>query len=223
MADPEPIERRFFKAGSLMRQHPPRWRHPNKGVVFTVACSPGSVHRGTVGYTRWEAMLLPNRLEAGGRELVDQAAGFFDYRPVLDPVTGLEWHLNFADAHVFVAYGSSLFAQDEMKVAEHPALGALREALLAAGARALTVEGGAPTPVLVTGVERRVSVATDPDEAAGRPGGLYGNAFARAEPDVVQEACARMDPPTMSNILAISAPPPGYGAYRRHEIEQTTG
>lgn len=221
MADPEPIERRDFEADSLMRQHPPRWRHPNKGVVFEVACPPGSVQRGTVGYTRWEAMVLPSHLERGGREIVDETAGFFDYRPVLDPATGLEWHLNFADAHLFVAYGGGLFAQDEMQVAEHPALGALREALLAAGSSALTVKDGAPTPVLVTGVERRVSVATDPDAAAGRPDGLYGNAFARAGPEVVQKACARIDPPTMSNILAISAPPPGYGAYRRHEVELT--
>ncbi len=42
-----------------------------------------------------------------------------------------EWWVNFADPHLFVAYGSSLFAQDEIQVAEHPSLGHLREALYA--------------------------------------------------------------------------------------------
>ena len=78
-----------------------------------------------------------------------------------------EWHVNFADPALFVAYGSSLFAQDEMQVAEHPALGALAEALRAGARVALTEQGGKATPVLVAGVERRCRVATDRDVAAG--------------------------------------------------------
>ena len=31
---------------------------------------------------------------------------------------GAEWHVNFADPRLFVSYGSGLFAQDEMQVAE---------------------------------------------------------------------------------------------------------
>src|SRR2546427_2700180 len=78
----------------------------------------------------------------------------------------LEWYVNFADPHLFVAYGSALFAQDEMQVAEHPALGALKEALDAQGHDAVTVENGRLTPVLVMGAERRCRVTTDRSPAA---------------------------------------------------------
>ena len=62
--------------------------------------------------------------------------GYFDYTPALDRADAVEWHVNFADPHLFVAYGSRLFAQDEMQVAEHPALGSLKEALDARDFRA---------------------------------------------------------------------------------------
>ena len=50
-----------------------------------------------------------------------------------------------------------------------------------------------PRPVLVTGVERRVAIETNPDPAAGRPNGLYGNAFAAADPDAVRRATTPID------------------------------
>ena len=64
---------------------------------------------------------------------------------------------------------------------------------------------GRSTPVLVMGVERRCRVATDPNPAAGRPDGLYGNAFARAGADAVRRATTRIDPPTVTNLVAIAA------------------
>jgi hypothetical protein len=52
----------------------------------------------------------------------------------------MEWYLNFAHYNLFCAYGGSLFAQDEMQVAEHPPLCSLREALLDSNIKPLTVE-----------------------------------------------------------------------------------
>jgi hypothetical protein len=43
--------------------------------------------------------------------------------------------VNFADEHLFVAYASRLFAQDEIQVAEHPSLGHLKEKLVRKGGR----------------------------------------------------------------------------------------
>ena len=126
--------------------------------------------------------------------------------------------INFADPHLFVAYGSSLFAQDEMQVVEHPALRALREALDAEVLQAVTVKSGRPTPVLVTGIERRCRVATDRNVAEGRPHGLYGNAFARADASAVRQATTRIDPPTTTNLIAIAAPTGGYGEYRASQV-----
>lgn len=218
-AEPRPpLDRRTFDAATLMRDHPPRWTHPNKRVLFEVACPPGSVHQGTIGYSRWAAEPLPDQM-LPGRDLVTARAGYFDYEPVLGGPDAVEWHVNFADPELFGAYAGALFAQDESQVAEHPALGALKEAMASIGIRPMTADSTGPTPVLVTGMERRVSVSTYPDPAAGTPAGLYGNAFAAAAPDAVKRATRLIDPPTITNLIAIAAPYPGRGAYDAHTIE----
>ncbi len=112
-----------------------------------------------------------------------------------------------------------LFAQDEIQVAEHPSLGSLREAIVAEGRPATTIANGRPTPVLVLGAERRLSLQTAPEAAGGRPSWLYGMAFARATADAVREATTRIEPPTISNILAIAAPYGGRGRYQREQID----
>ena len=218
----DPIERVDLDTAILMSEHPPVLRDPNKRVVFDIACGPGDVHGGSLGYSRWAAMALPDAVDADAAAgLVLARDGYFDYVPTFDPADTVEWHVNFADPDLFVAYGSSLFAQDEMQCAEHPSLGALKEALVADGRSAVTVEHGQPTPVLVTGVERRCHVATDPSDTEGRPHGLYGNAFARAKVDAVAQATTRIEPPTMTNLIAIAAPYPGSGRYRVDEIERS--
>ncbi len=141
----------------------------------------------------------------------------YDYVPVAEGA--VEWHVNFADPSLFVAYGGSLFAQDEMQVAEHPSLGALREALRSRKWPAKTAENGRPTPVLVRSVERRCRVATDRNAAEGRARGLYGHAFSAAPMDAVRRATTPIEPPTITNLIAIAAPAGGYGRYTPRQIE----
>jgi len=129
-------------------------------------------------------------------------------------------HLQPHPSLLFYAYGSVLFAQDEMQSAEHPALGSLVEALHVGSHRAVVEDDSGPTPVLVTGVERRCEVAVDRNEAEGRPRGLYGNEFSAASAEVVRRATRRIDPPTISNLIAIAAPSYGMGAYTREQIER---
>lgn len=202
----EPLERIQYDAAALVRDHPPRIDDPNKRVVFEVACPGGAGPRGRVGFSRWPAMSLPPTIEpAAGVDIVDLRDGYFDYRPVRPGA--VEWHVNFADPSLFACDGTGLLAQDELQVAEHPILAALVEALRAEGRGDRTVEpDGTPTPVLVTGAERRVHLLTNPDPAAGRPAGLYGGRFRAAPPEVVRRATVRLDPPTRTNILAIAAP-----------------
>lgn len=222
MSEPrEPIERRSWDAEQLFASHPPLLRDRNKRVVLGIACPPGARPTGRVGYSRWAAMPLPGSLrpeEAAGRAA--RHDGFYDYRPVLAEEGAVEWHVNFADPDLFFGYAGGLFAQDEMQVAEHPVLASVREALLAEGAVARTAVDGRPTPVLVTGAERRCRVATEPDGAAGRPHGLYGNAFARATEEAVRGATTRVDPPTVTNLVAIAAPRPSAGAYTARQVEE---
>jgi hypothetical protein len=203
------IARREFRAAELMHAYPPRVRHANKKLVFEIACPLGTSAQGTLGFSRWRAgglaAAVPDHPTA-----IELRAEAFGYEP--EPTGDVAFHVNFADPRLFFAYAGPLLAQDELQVAEHPALASLLEALLALGEPALTVEDGTPTPVVVTGVERRCAIDTRL---------VYGNAFARAPEELVRRATRRLDPPTTSNILAIAALGGGIGAYTAGQIEYT--
>ena len=219
---PEPLQRRTYDAAALRRQHPPVLSHPNKQILFAIASPPGAALAGTLEYSRWPEIPVPVPLELDvprlGRMVVIRD-GYYDYRPILQPGAGLEWHVNFADPNLFYAYGTVFFAQDEIQVAEHPILASLREAIVFEGRPATTMANGRPTPVLVMGAERRISLRTTRATETGGPSWLYGMAFARATADAVREATTRIDPPTVSDILAIAAPFGGRGRYQRAQIE----
>lgn len=219
MSGEQPIERRTWDARRLFEEHPPRIHDRNKRIVLGVACPETAQLAGEVSFTRWAAMTLPESFRPSeAAERVVRHDGFYDYRPVL--AGAVELHVNFADPELFFGYGGRLFAQDEIQVAEHPVLASVREALLAEGAAARTVEDGRPTPVLVAGAERRCRVATEPDAAAGRPYGLYGNAFAGAPEEAVRRATTRVEPPTVTNLVAIAAPRPSAGTYTARQVEE---
>lgn len=203
-----------FDAQDLMHQHPPKWWDTNKQLVASISCPEGCLHRGTIGFSRWRARPVIDRYDVSKFQTqVVLRPGFFEYLPPTPQAPSVSWYLNFADPDLFGFYSGRLFAQDEMQVVEHPALGALREALLHHKITPWTVEGRWPTPVLVTGVERRCAIATEPDSTAGRPYGLYGNAFATAPAETIRQATTALIPPTRSNILAMAALPPSFGCY----------
>jgi Poly (ADP-ribose) glycohydrolase (PARG), Macro domain fold len=215
----EAIERREYDAADLMRLHAPRMTHPNKRIVFLIAC-PDHKLAGHVSYSRWPELPLPDTVDAQKSiALTSVKDGFFDYEPpaATTPPT-VEWHLNFADPNLFYAYGGGMSAQDELQVAEHPVLACVLEALKAEGRTTRTVVAGRPTPVLVMGAERRARIRSDRRAEKGGPSWLYGRAFAEADPAVVHASTTRIDPPTISNILAIAAPLGGRGRYRPDEI-----
>lgn len=201
------ILRRAYAPAELLSLYPPEMRHPNKQIVWDLACSPDSIHSGLVELTRWAALPLPERLSLAPTDIAP-VPDVYDYGNELGV-----WHVNFADPELFVAYASSLLAQDELQCAEHPLLCSLRVALLDEGQRARTEEDGAPTPVLVTGVERRVALDTNV---------LYGNRFAAASPSIVREHTRVLSPPTRSNLIAIAAPTGGPGPYWRRQIDHIT-
>jgi hypothetical protein len=210
----EPLEHRQFDAETLVVEHPPRWGHPSKRAIYELHCHAGGPHAGTIEYARWPEPPLPDTSTTPLR--VTFRPGVFDYASVGDAVV---WHMNFADPHLFVAYDSALMAQDELQVAEHPALGSVREALRADHILPMTVGmDGRATPVTVSGVQRRCSIDTAPNADAGRPRGLYGNAFSIAPLGQVLAATTPLVPPSISNILAIAAPGGGVGAYTVEEI-----
>jgi hypothetical protein len=207
------LVRRTYDAASLFTDFPLQLKHPYKRLVVETAVPPGTTLAGSIEVTRWAAAALPERLDLAPT-VTEAMPGHFDYAGDHRGV----WHLNFADPHLFFAYGSALLAQDELQAAEHPALGCIREALIAEHIPALTEEDLSPTPVLVAGVERRCEILTAPSPQ--RPGGLYGNRFSAAPVEVVRHAIRVISPPTISNLIAIAAPGGGMGEYSRRDIEQ---
>ena len=115
---------------------------------------------------------------------------------------------------MFVAYESELLAQDEIQVEEHPILGSIREMLISKKCYAETIDDdGKPAPVKVTGVQRTCVIDTQTNPNIGCPDRIYGNAFEIATKEQVRASTRTISPPTISNILAISAPYGGSGDY----------
>jgi hypothetical protein len=216
----EPICRYTFDTHQLVTDFPPDLRNARKQLVYRIACPPGCVHKGCLEFSRWPAFPLPVSFSVEGVPTeIEAREDVFDYELPPENNGVVEWHLNFADAELFCAYGSSLLAQDELQVAEHPALGSLREALLHAHIFPLTEEHGNPTPILIRGVERRCAIATESNTALGRPHGLYGNNFARASVEAIRQATTPLHPPTVTNLIAMTAPSGRAGVYRLHDIQ----
>lgn len=212
----KPLDRVSFDAAKLIEEHPPRWKHRNKQAVFDLVGLAGHPFEGNILYARWPTQQLPPALVS--RSQVQIHPGLFNYPVSYEPSYD-EWNMNFADSDLFITYGSPLLAQDELQVAEHPILGSLREALFAMGKSAETVDAqNRPTPITIAGVQRRCEIDTLPNPSAGRPHGLYGNAFGRASVEEVTTATRVIVPPTISNILAITAPDYGDGVYSYDEI-----
>lgn len=197
-------------AFELMRAHPPILDDPNKQLVHELAMA-GPAPAGTITVTRWDFETVAAQLAATD---VMPLPGYYDYAGETAGV----WHVNFADPTLFVAYGSRLLAQDELQCCEHPALASIREALRAERLVAKTEDNGRPTPILIAGVERRITLETAPDLVAGRPYGLYGNRFGVADPKTIREAVRAHQPAPTSNLIAIAAPV-GRGEYTRAQID----
>lgn len=204
----QPLYRRTYDAESLVKTHPAKIRHANKTVLYEIACPPECIHGGRIEVSRWAQMEFPIQVSAVNATKLEPRADVFDYEA---PAPGFtDWHLNFSNADLFCAYGAAAFAQDEIQVAEHPALASLREALIAEHCSIQTIERNNPTPILIRGVERRCAVSTDE---------IYGRKFARAKREEVANAIRRIQPPTQTNIIAMEAPVGGFGKYTLREIE----
>lgn len=203
---PDELARARFGTAELVAEHPPELRDARKRLLLELAWPPGYRPGGELEVTRWRARELSAAPGPGRAPEVERRPGFFTYERVG------EWHVNFADTHLFGFYGGPLMAQDELQVAEHPTLASLREAMASAGGALapLTCADGVATPVLVRGAERRLAIDTTR--------GLYGNAFARATPAAIRAAVQILEPARPSWIIAMAAPPGGRGAYSRSEL-----
>jgi hypothetical protein len=229
-----------------MMNYPPRFFDDRKKLVYNIAVMEGLLNNGgrnqadqkekvyqvyddpEITCSRWKAMQLPTTFPS--RKSVTECLmreDVFQYDNEFGKEPGhIEWYLNFADGDLFLGYGGSLMAQDELQVAEHPALASLREMLLDMSekepecdfAPSTRDDDGNPTPFIIKGVERRLSIAINANAEEGRPQGLYGNKFATASEDTIRKACRPIIPPTITNLIAMEAPSRGKNEYTLAQI-----
>lgn len=204
-----------LEAARLWARFPPRLANLAKQQLFELAGGVTRIPRGKLRVARYACARLPAICHDSATVLQSVEGGFaYDAEAAGD----CAWYVNFADPHLFFAYGSPAFAQDEIQVAEHPILGSLREALLAQQLPAippLTTERDRPTPILVRGVERWCAIDLDPDLAM--PYGIYGRRLQQASQAALQQAVLRLDTGQCSNLIAMAAPQ-GQGRYTAAQI-----
>lgn len=179
----------------LVARCPPRVEHAKKRLVFDFALD--REFSGSMAVYRYGEIPLPEVFAAISPETtITSKRGFFRYN---DDDTADHWYMNFAHHNLFNGYGHFMFAQDEIQVAEHPALASAREMMLTRTdeLRPIAVKDGKPTPVLFRNVPRSIDIRTNQ---------IYGARFARADDDTLRAALSYTDPITHSNILAIEAP-----------------
>jgi len=222
------LYRKSFNTEKLVKEFPPSFHNANKKLVYSICTSAftESPFNGNLHYSRWMQMNLDPFFSCDKLCKFEMREDVFGYEiPVVNEKRGkVEWYLNFAHSHLFIAYAGDLLAQDELQVLEHPSLASLREALTLDAKKdsdlyPFTRVGASATPILIRGAQRICSFATDRNEEKKRPAGLYGNIFARAPQMSVRLATTVLNPPTVTNIIALEAPPGGIGTYRRAEIE----
>lgn len=209
------LERRELDAGQLWRSHPPNIRHPKKQALLEIAVGAERAPEGALVVGRWAPGEVAGTTRIGPAQQTSSLDGPYSYarsEPGVDT-----WHVNFADPELFAFYGGPAFAQDEIQVAEHPLLASVREMLIAnrdeaSRLRALTREGGEPTPMLFHDVPRWSSIDT-----TGPGTGIYGRRLHHASLADVSAATKRLDGAPTSKIVAMAAPQ-GAGIYTPEQI-----
>ncbi len=211
-----PIDTLQFSANELIRDYPPQWTFSKKKIVYNICCLTNDPFEGLITYSRWPTQDIPKAVLYNSRFSVLEGVYTYEGNSSSDEIL---WHVSFADSDLFVAYGTALLAQDELQVAEHPILGSVREAVQSNALPAQTESvNGDPTPVTITGVQRRCAINTMPNPELGLDKGLYGNLFFWASSNQITKSVSLISPPSISNILAMAAPDGGEGEYRYDEI-----
>ncbi|KAL4441342.1 hypothetical protein ABPG74_013637 [Tetrahymena malaccensis] len=130
------------------------------------------------------------------------------------------WYVNFADQILFGYYNSSLFAQDEIQVSEHPLLAHVLEKIQTLKNRfpkltPKTYEGLIPTPILITNCHRLGTVDLQGSK-------FYGNNFQKmTKNQLLQNMKVFKQDKTISNIICMAAMGYKHGYYTYEQIQFT--
>jgi hypothetical protein len=212
--DPTKVAEYTWEIHELARNYPPDWQNVNKKTVEEIAGDDKQTS-GEITVSRWKAEDLPQTV-VNTTNVIPQE-GFFTY-PSSDDSSITHWHMNFADTLLFGHGEGPLLAQDELQIVEHPILCSLGKAIESGthnveSLTRLTREHGEATPLLVQGAPRRCRLLT-------REYPIYGDHFAHASKELIKKAVKVIDPPTRSNIVAISSVENQVGMYTLKQIAE---
>lgn len=202
-----------FENAPLFRDFPNQPRNQNKKLVLSIAIPNDYTHTGELTVSAWRPADILELIAIRHETIVESEQGIYPYEDTPASRNGSEWCVNFADKHLFNYGEGNLLAQDELQIAEHPVASCLRHAMTGTAIDPLTrnpLTNDSPRPLLIKGILRHVHLDTTT--------GLYGNAFAYAPAEDVIAACTSIKPPTVSNIIAMDAPPGGTGIYTRETL-----
>ncbi|MFY8051519.1 MAG: hypothetical protein ACOVP2_02785 [Armatimonadaceae bacterium] len=202
-----------FDNASLFREFPNLPRNENKKRVLSIAIPRDYTHTGELTVSAWRPADTLKPITISHEKIVETHVGIYPYEDTAASRIGCEWCVNFADKWLFNYGEGNLLAQDELQIAEHPVASCLRHAMAGTAIEPLTRDpnnADSPRPLLIRGILRHVHLDTTM--------GLYGNAFAIAPAADVIAACTPIKPPTVSNIIAMDAPPGGSGTYTRETL-----
>ncbi len=209
----KPIERYVFDAKSLSEKSLFHWKCHKKQMIFDY-CSSNVKFEGEIVYSRWNQMKLYSEIASESK--IDIKKGYYKYKECKNNEKE-NWYVNFADPDLFISCITSLLAQDEIQVLEHPLLCAIRKNLLDKDIFPETIDKkGNPTPITIRGVQRICEINTLLNSKTGRT--IYGKAFATSSESDIKKCLRKINPPTISNILAIAALPAKSGYYSKEDI-----
>lgn len=209
-------------ASRLVTKYPADWYHEYKQKLYQLTSLESDLPTGSVLISRYAELSMPLNVMHGNIR-IEAVDTMFQYsKPKKDFKS---WYVNFADEILFNHYGSSLMAQDELQVAEHPLLANIFEMLYELSKEDIkyrphtkdyNIIPNAPTPILIEGIERRIAIDTSP--TINTPNGIYGNAFSAAAWEDIKNATKILKNPLKSNIIAMEAYPGATGEYTIEQI-----
>lgn len=220
------IVNRIFKieidAPRIVKDYPADWYHEHKQKLYQLTSLEANPPAGKVLISRYSKLAMPKQVMFGKMK-VEISEMMFQYSKSKKDLKS--WYVNFADGDLFNNYGSPLMAQDELQVAEHPILANVLELLFTLSkedskydpnTRDYDIKSNPPTPILIEGAERRISIDTLP--AVHIPDGIYGNNFSKADWKDIENATTVFKNPSKSNIIAMEAYPGRTGKYTIEQI-----
>ena len=208
--------RKYYNVDELLTKYFPNCTNRNKIYLKSLHDHIDYNREENISFSRWSNLNFQNKIfDLNGEFKLEILANRYEYNDDYDINKEMHWHKNFADSHLFVGYHSSLFAQDEIQVAEHPILANLLCAIddeSEENCKPLTIENRLPRPIIIQNAVRKIDIDT-----VNYP--IYGNAFARAYEETIKQATNILNPPTKTNLLCIQAPPCGFGRYSLDTIK----